>query len=277
MRYTRIFTFAAVAFGLAACSEPSNEPKLAKLPPLAYVRYINAIPDTLNTTVRFQDQVEYSPQSFVNVAFRGLGAGNYQPTEAGNRKFKVFTADAVNWSVAGNTQVLQDTDMSFEAGKYYTVLHAGFARPGGSPAQHLVQMVDDTPVPQSGLAMRIVNLAYGVGAVDVYKLASATSPISGAPMFANVGIDQVTAYQTTGKGAFAIAITAAGTTNILGVGTAPAGQPANPPYVEAIGGSAIDGSTMTIIAYPSSANNMAGTGKFTTPGVAFYLDQRPPK
>ena len=127
MRFSRFAVLGLAVTTMVGCSEPSDAPTTPNIPPLAYVRYINAVPDTLNTTVRFIDQVEYSPMTFVNVPFRGLGQGNYQPTAAGARKFRVFTADAVNFTTAGNTQILVDTTITFEAGKYYTLLQSGVA------------------------------------------------------------------------------------------------------------------------------------------------------
>ena len=98
MRLSRFAILGVAVTAMVGCSEPSDGPTTPNTPPLAFVRYINAVPDTLNTTVRFIDQVEYSPISFANVPFRGQGQGSYQPTAAGARKFRVFTADAVNFT-----------------------------------------------------------------------------------------------------------------------------------------------------------------------------------
>jgi len=233
---------------MVGCSEPSDAPTTPNIPPLAYVRYINAVPDTLNTTVRFIDQVEYSPMTFVNVAFRALGQGNYQPTAAGSRKFRVFTADAVNFSAAGNTTVLVDTTITFEAGKYYTLLHSGFARAGASPRQRIVVLNDVFPtVTGANIALRAIHQAFGVGAVDLHAAPSATATLSSAtrlvPNFAEAAAPAGTA----------------GTTS-----------------VDPIGGSTIGGSIITAIAYPASPANSAGA-RFAAPGIVYYLDKQPPR
>ena len=94
-------------------------------PPLAYVRYVNAVSDTFNMDFRAVDQVDYS-QPFLNTAFRGLGEGNYQGYQAGSRHIRIFldpnpanNTVAVDPAVASTVMV--DTTVSFTAGTYYTV------------------------------------------------------------------------------------------------------------------------------------------------------------
>lgn len=194
MRFLR-FALLGAALGLTAgCSEPSDDPTSPNIPPLAYVRYINAVPDTLNTTVRFIDQTAYSPMTFVNVPFRGLGQGNYQPTQAGARKFRVFTADATN-SPPQEIRKSWSIPRSRSNRKYYTLLHMGYARAGSSPKQRLVVITDALPTPGANVALRTINAALGMGAVDVYKLATATTPISGSPLFPALASEAVSAYQ----------------------------------------------------------------------------------
>ena len=58
MRLSRFALLGVAVSAMVGCSEPSDGPTTPNTPPLAYVRYINAVPDTLNTTVRFIDQIE---------------------------------------------------------------------------------------------------------------------------------------------------------------------------------------------------------------------------
>ena len=275
MRFLR-FALLGAALGLTAgCSEPSDDPTSPNIPPLAYVRYINAVPDTLNTTVRFIDQTAYSPMTFVNVPFRGLGQGNYQPTQAGARKFRVFTTDATNFTTAGNTQILVDTTVTFEQGKYYTLLHMGYARAGSSPKQRLVVITDALPTPGSNVALRTINAALGMGAVDVYKLATATTPISGSPLFPALASEAVSAYQAFTPGAFAAQVATAGSTTAVAAALAPAGT-AGSSTADPIGGATVAGSVITALAFPATPANSAGT-RFTTPGVVYFIDKHPPR
>lgn len=276
MRSIRVALLAAASL-LAACTEASNDPVTPTVPPLAYVRYINAVPDTLNTTVRFIDQVTYSPMTFVNVPFRGLGQGNYQPTQAGARKFRVFTADVANYSAAGNTVQLVDTTITFEAGKYYTLLHSGFARAGASPRQRIVVLNDAFPtLSGANIALRAIHQAFGVGPVDLYTLPSATSALSaGTRIAANFAEQAVSPYVTAPAAALAAAVAAPGGTTALVAANAPAGT-AGTTAADPIGGAAQGGSVITAIAFPASPANSAGA-RFAAPGIVYFIDKHPPR
>ena len=170
MRFARHLLLATLAFGAAACSDDDLGPTRTVVPPLAYVRYINATPDTLNHTVRWVDDIEFTPQTFINVAFRTEGQGGWQGLRSGNRHFKVFTyqQNVLNFPVAGNTTVLKDTTFNFETGKYYTILYTGFTRTGGTPAAQLRIFEDEPPAsPATGTLIRVYNLAYNTD-FDLY-------------------------------------------------------------------------------------------------------------
>lgn len=279
MRLSRFVTLGVAVSAMVGCTEPSDGPTTPNTPPLAFVRYINAVPDTLNTTVRFIDQVEYSPITFVNVPFRGLGQGNYQPTEAGARKFRVFTADAVNFSAAGNTVVLVDTTITFEAGKYYTLLHLGFARAGATPRQRIVAITDVFPAQAANISFRAVHAGLGVGNVDIYATPTATDAIAGAPLLANVPLNTVSGYLSRATGAFATRVTAAGSTTAVISAAAPAGT-AGSASVDPLGGVTVSGSIITAIAFPASPQLPAAPSagaRFAAPGVAYYVDRQPPR
>src|SRR5690606_29815225 len=109
--------------------------------------------------------IEFTPQTFVNVAFRAQGQGGWQGLRAGDRHFKIFTYQQVvnNFPVAGNTTVLKDTTFNFVAGQYYTILYTGFTRAGSLPAAQL-QIIADTPPasPATGTLIRVYNVSYGL-------------------------------------------------------------------------------------------------------------------
>ncbi len=275
MRLSRFAILGLAVTAMIGCSEPSDGPTTPNVPPLAFVRYINAVPDTLGTTLRFIDQLEYSPMSWANVPFRGLGTGNYQPTEAGARKFRVFTADVTNYSTAGNTQILVDTTLTFEAGKYYTLLHLGYARTGSSPKQRIVSINDVFPAQAAGIAFRAIHAGLDVGNVDIYATPTTTDAITGAPLLANVSLNTVSAYLARSTGAFAARVTPAGSTTAVVSTAAPAGA-AGSTSVDPLGGATIAGSIITAIAFPATPTNSAGT-RFTTPGVVYYIDKQPPR
>ena len=239
---------------------------MANNPPLAFVRYINAVPDTLNTTVRFIDQIAFTPQTFVNVPFRGQGQGGYQGTEAKARKFRVFTADFTNYTPEGNTPLLVDTTITFEAGKYYTLLHTGYARTGSTPRQRIVVLEDNIPTPGASVAVRTLNAAPDLGSVDVYYSATPTTP---SPVH----------RRSQGSRTLRLAVPHAGSRCVRALSRPPpaprrrsgrsatAGAARNA-SANPTSGALIAGSALTAIAFPRS---VAGSraASFTTPGVVF--------
>jgi hypothetical protein len=170
MRFARNFLLLTLALGAVACSDDNLGPTSAVIPPLAFVRYINALPDTFATTVRWIDDIEFTPQTFTNVGFRTEGQGGFQGLRAGSRSFRVFTyqQNTLEFPIAGNTTVLADTTFNFVAGTYYTILHTGFTRTGSTPAAQLRIIEDNPPAPPaSGVLLRVFNVAYGLD-YDLY-------------------------------------------------------------------------------------------------------------
>ncbi|MBW7935003.1 MAG: DUF4397 domain-containing protein [Gemmatimonadaceae bacterium] len=275
MRINKVPLLVAVlAVAAVGCSTDDGQPTgTGAKPPLAYVRYINALPDTQNTTVRWIDYIEYTPQTFVNVAYRGIGQGLYQGLKAGSRQFRVFNADAVDFSNAGNTAVLAEVTQSFEAGKYYTILFTGYARAGSKS----VKIVEDVlPSPGSNIAIRVLNANTGLGAVDAYKVATATTAISGSPTFSAVAGQAFSAYVTTAPGAFAIRATAAGdAANILASAAAPSGT-AGTTSADPIGGATVAGSVITAMVFPASVAGSKAASS-TSPSVVYVIDKQPPR
>lgn len=280
MKVSRLAFIAVAALSAIGCSRDDGALEPTTIPPLAYVRYINALPDTLSTTIRFIDQVEYSPQTFVNVPYRGLGLGNYQGTQAGTRKFRVFTfhvtgASGGVASVAGNTTILADVTQNFEAGKYYTVIFTGFTRAGSSPAAELKIIADDVPTPGSSIAVRAINAAAGMGSIDMYLTPTTTSAISGAPAFAGLAFGTASAYSTRTPGAFAARVTAAGSTTPLMSAAAPAGV-AGTTAADPISGATIPGSVITAVAFAPSVSGSRATNS-ANPTVLYFNDRQPPR
>src|SRR6476620_1685357 len=80
--------FASAAL-LGACNDASKV-FLADNGPVAYVRFVNAIPDSGGQDWRFVDQVEGSPVT-LNLTFRGVFPGaSYQAATAGTRHLRIF-------------------------------------------------------------------------------------------------------------------------------------------------------------------------------------------
>lgn len=278
MKFFRFTLLAAAAMASVACQTDDGALKPTEIPPLAFVRYINALPDTLATTVRFVDQVEFTPQTFVAVPFRGLGGGNYQGAQAGTRSFKVFTYQIVGGNLApaaGNTVELGAASHNFEAGKYYTVIYSGFARSGGNPARQIRIIEDPVPTPTADIAVRAMHAGAGIGNVDVYLTATTTTAISGAPAIAGLAFGAASAYASRPTGAFAVRVTAAGSTTPLISAAAPAGI-AGTSTVNPIGGATVPGSVITAVAFPSSVAGSPAAAS-ANPTVLFFIDRQPPR
>lgn len=90
MRIQRLAVATLALIGVAACSKDKGGHSTgAVTPPLAYIRYFNAVGDTLSLDFHAIDQIEFS-QPFLAVPFRGIGLGSYQGYQAGSRKIRVF-------------------------------------------------------------------------------------------------------------------------------------------------------------------------------------------
>lgn len=278
MRIARFALVGALLLGATACQTDDGGAVTATIPPLAFVRYINAVPDTFNLTVRWIDQIDFTPMTFVNVPYRGLGQGGYQGLEAGSRHFRVFTYDPA--LSGGNTNAvtaqLADSTFSFVAGQYYTILHLGFSRTGQVPAQRVFILSDAVPTPSTTqVAVRAINAGLGLGALDVFTTPLANTALAGAPAFANVAFNASTAYSNLAVAQFAAQIAATGTTVSLAGAAAPAGV-AGTPAADPIAGATVGGSVLTAIAFrPSVVGSPAAASATST--VVFFSDRQPPR
>jgi len=278
MRFQRLFFAVILACGVTACAKDVTGVTHAP-PPLAYVRYINAVPDTFAMDFRAVDQVQYS-QTFLNTAFRGLGEGNYQGYQAGSRHIRIFldpsptnTSQAVSVAVASTIMV--DTTYTFTAGTYYTLVQVGAARSGAAVKEKLWIIQDALPTQNAGtVQMRVINVAPVQGAVDVYI--NGTTPLTGTPAASSLAFQSATSYLSQAPGPLVVRLTAPGTLNAVG---APAGYTlqagtAGTTAADPIFGSGIGGSVLTAFIFDASATP-SSAAQFSTPGVLFFPDLQP--
>jgi hypothetical protein len=291
MRFQRLIFAVVLACGVTACAKDIVGVTHAP-PPLAYVRYINAVSDTFNFDFRAVDQVTYS-QPFLNVAYRGLGGGNYQGYQAGSRHIRVFldpnpSGGTITVDPAVVSTVMVDTTYTFTAGTYYTIVHVGNARTGAAVKEKFWIIADALPTQSTAvIAYRIINVAPVQGAVDVYVRPDGVTALSGAPTASALGFMAATAYLTQAPGGLNIRLTAPGTLNAVGpaagvtlqVGTAGTTTvtaavgvaPADPIY-----GSGQGGSILTAMIFDATP---AGSKQTTvaTPTVVYFPDVQPPR
>jgi hypothetical protein len=152
--------------------------------PTAGVRFIHAVPDTGAMDFRPVDIVENS--TFYNVGFRGTSLLFYKNARAGSRHFRIFLSPDLALSAeqqqAMASTVVKDTTVTLEAGHRYTFILWGFSRTGSSPGMRL-DVIDDNPAdPGTAVALRLVNAAAGLGAIDGrFYVTGGTHPTTSPP------------------------------------------------------------------------------------------------
>ena len=275
MKLTRFAALLAGVVALGACDESGVDPILAPNVPVAYTRFIHGVADTSATDWRFIDQLEYSPV-MLGMTFRSFSP--YQQTAPGARQLRIFPTSS---NPAVTSQHLIDQTITLEAGKYYTIIHTGFARTGSTPADNLIVMEDPIPgtVAATAFATRFVNLGTGLGAQDAHAVATTTTSIAGnTPLFSNIAYGASSTYNDTRPlGAFAFRAANAGqTATVTASALAPAGSAADPTNnLTAIAGTSVGGSVFTAYLFPRSVAGSLAPAGFTTPGIVYLYDRHP--
>jgi hypothetical protein len=294
----RIFqlSLACLAAGvMGACSTPDTITATENIP-TAGVRFINAVPDTggLNgLDFRFVDIVENNVQ--FNILFRNspVTAGGwtgstrieYKPARAGNRSFKIFLDDTLQSTASTvlNTPTLtidpisasilpNDTTLALVAGKNYTVILWGNAR-GTAPAMRITAFEDAPADPGALVALRVINAT--AAAIDV-RTYPAGGTLPATATWAAVPALSASAFVTATPGTIMYNVQpAGGGAALFADGQAMPGVAATVD-IASIPGTTIAGSAVTAIVFPRS---VAGSkaASFTTPGMSFIWDRRPPR
>lgn len=246
-------------------------------PPLAGVRFINAVPDGGPVDIRMVDQIEWSASSVTTSGNYGLPfrAGTiHWPTEAKARHIRVFPTDS---SIAVTTQILHDTTITIEADKRITLMLVG------SRAANTLRFIqiEDMPLTLTGqqMGVRVVNAAQPgatPGAIDAYLLQSTTTPLPAAPTFSNVPNLATSEYVVRDTGAFAMRVTPAASTATVWSAAAPNGAPADG-LIAATAGARGAGSALSAYVFPRSVAGTAApqTTAFQSPAIVYFVDQVP--
>lgn len=272
MRNSSLKAFAAVSVlvAVAACSSDAGKVFTSNNGPIAYVRFVNAVPDSGNGDWRFVDQIEGSPTAF-GLAFRSMFPGSgYQLLAAGSRHLKVFQTST---DIQQTQVVWFDTTFNFQAGTHYTLLAAGNLR---DKTAKMYVLTDDFADPGTQVALRVINA--GAGTVDVYASPTGGTSSLPTPFAAGVANFAATKWVAMAPGAVSLRAFASGSTTFPAMidVTAPAGLAADhDKNLTAVGGFAQAGSVLTAFVYPRS---VAGSkaASFTTPAIVFIVDRNPP-
>jgi len=264
MRASRFLLLSLSLAALAACdnadvSEPTR-------PPLAGVRFINALADTTSVDIRMVDQVEWSAVAN-NLAFRA--GTEHQPTEAKARHIRAFAFLSSNPTIDNVSKQLLDTTITLTANSQVTLLLTGSAR---AKTVQLIVVPDDAPTVAAGqIAVRAVNAS--TGAVDAYFVAAPTDPIAGSPSAANVGANSASTYVTRATGNVAMRVTDRGSTTANASVAGPT-APVGPTGSLSAAGVNSGGSAFSVYYFP---RGVAGSPQnaTSTPGIVWFVDRVP--
>jgi hypothetical protein len=290
MSKLRIVLALASAAAIGACRGDGGTAILASPGSVAYVRFVNAIPDSGSQDWRFVDQVEGSPNA-LNLPFRGIFPGaTYQPAASGNRHLRIFQSafdqgfnDPTQASPDLVSTVFVDSTFNLAEGQHYTIMAVGSLR---SKTAKFVVIPDNFADPGASVAVRVVNA--GLAPIDVYGSASGgMSALPASPMVPALASYAASQWVTLSTGALALRADATGSTTLPAMvdATAPAGVAADRTLdLTAIGGSTIAGSAFTAFMFPAAVQGsraalvVAGTcpTKCTTAGAVFAVDRYPP-
>ena len=256
MTWYRVCLACAAGVVLVGCHD-TKQGVLQPAEPVAYLRYVNLVPDTGAVDFRIVDIVADAPSAGA-ATFRTGGYPSGIPTnflpphqqvEAGTRQIRVFPS-STDPNVTSNW--LLDTTVTFTAGVYYTFYLTGTARSGGVRAFVTVDTLGAAP---AGVAFRVIHLGgAGVGNVDVDVTARASiAPLAATATFANVAPGAVTAYTNLAVNTAykAVATAPASRTPFLFQALAPAGVRGDS-VTEPVAGTNVAGTAISAVVVPAS-------------------------
>ena len=277
MRLLRLTSFALGCAVAAGCSKDltgSSTP----IPPLAYVRYVHAMPDTGEVDVHLVDSVENLNFASPTTGYTPYGTvSQYTGIGAGNRHFRVFT-NMQSTDINVVSQVIFDTTLTLAPNTYYTILHTGYARQGATPHQHFVLLTDTHPtVANNQVAIRAIVAAPGIGPVDAYTTADTTTgaTLPASPAWTNVSWGTPSSFVNFTPAAMAVRVFNSGTTTpTLAKVQAPNGAAAQP-LLDPVAGVKVGGTALTAFIFPAG---VAGSPNAkVSASVVYGVDVRPPR
>ncbi|MFL5575618.1 MAG: DUF4397 domain-containing protein [Gemmatimonadaceae bacterium] len=294
MKVHRLLTLGGLAVVAAGCGNDDNG-STSPSQNVAYVRYVNAIPDTSGVDFRFVDAIENSPV-FVGVNYRQYTP--YQQTGTGARHVKVFVSP--NGYRADSSQIIAkqfliDTTVTFEPNTYYTVLHAGYAKAGATPKQRLYVIKDVLPAEAGGkISLRTINALFPFGNADAFATTEeSTTPFDGSALEQNVPVidpttvgSAVTAYRTLDARpntsdtiTYKLWVRKAGMTAPAAgdslASLAPARVSNDGTFANAVAGTQVDKTVFTQVLLPPTVTCgcPASRPTFAKPGILFMVDR----
>jgi hypothetical protein len=179
-----------LTLALGACSHSSGGGS-------TNLRVVNAVPDANSITVTVNDQVVVS-----NLAFEGLTT--YTGVDSGNQEFKV--------SANGGTSNAIDTTLALSGNANYTYI---VYNPVASATGLLFVDSNIASPPSGDFSIRVINVASGVGPVDVYLTPAGTDLNSTSPTIASTPLGGVSGVVSPATGTLELRVTSAGTKDVI--------------------------------------------------------------
>lgn len=268
MRLSRFLVIGGVLSAIAACND--DEITNSNPPPLAGVRFINAMADTGAVDIRMIDQVPWSALA-LSLAFRS--GTEHQPTEAKTRRIRVFPTST---NPAVTSAFMLDTTITFAANQNYTLLLAGSPK---NNTDRFIVINDDAPAPTAGnIGLRAVNASCGpAGTPNVDFLVGADST-SLTAVGTNIAPNAASAYQTRAAGALLGRFNTTVTPTRVAQATGPA-APATPPGARPAAGVNSAGTVLSAYCFPRSVAGTSApqdTVSFNRAVVLYFVDRVPP-
>ena len=267
MRFLRVLVVGVTVVAMGACND--DEITNTTPPPLAGVRFINAMADTGAVDIRMIDQVEWSALA-LSLAFRS--GTEHQPTEAKTRRIRVFPTSR-NPVVTSNFML--DTTITFTANQNYTLLLSGSAK---TNTDRFIVLADDAAAPAAGaISLRAVNAACGTaGSPNVDFLAGADSTTLAA-IAANVAPNSASAYQSRTAGAMLGRFNTTVAPTRVAQAAGPV-APVAPAGTRPAAGVNSAGSALSAYCFPRSVAGTSApqdTVTFNRAGVVYFVDRVP--
>jgi hypothetical protein len=269
---------------LAACNGQDTGVTVTDLGPLAYVRFVHAVPDRGPITGRWVDKVENwvgTPTSGAALGISYRAVTPFQGVSAGSRHFRLFPSTT---NLDSTQMVLADVTSDLAANTYYTFLFTGYRTcNGATPAEQVVRITETHPTIGAGqYALRVITAAPGFTAnQDVYITSTATAALPATPTFSNVAYSvdpaalSATTWSTFATGpAFIRAFnTGTATATLAAASVVAPGTPTTVNTANPFPSTQTAGSALTAFIFPQARTAACGTtGAIAT---AVGVDVRP--
>ncbi len=290
MTVKRVWITLFLVAAVAACQKDTAGVK-AVIPPLAGLRYFDAVLDTGYMDMRLVDIVSYAPNS-VRARFRtggdplGVSNGALSPpflsVQTGAHEIKAFL-DSTDLTTA--TKVMYDTTVTFVEGHNYTFILYGRAR--ATNGLHSL-IVDDAPMAlpaDNSIWVRTINLATsldttGIGATppDAYAIPQSSSAAA-PPTIAGASsvYGRVSAYVRVPVGSLQAVLTRTGTVTAVGTAVNFLDGAVGTSTSDPLAGALVKNTAFSIVMLPRSTPGAGMPFSYATPGAFILIDQQPPR